>query len=75
MNPLRSLQHQRSPPAFCNIRKFNLCSKTEISKTAWINAGFFERDLATAISVAVFMKKTYNYVLVVLWPKSRKGTF
>ena len=31
----------RPPPAFYNIWKFNLCSKTVISKTAWINAWYF----------------------------------
>ena len=25
-------------PAFYNIQKLDLCSKTEVSKTAWINA-------------------------------------
>ena len=28
----------RPPPSFYSIQKLNLCSKTDISETAWINA-------------------------------------
>ena len=28
----------KSVPAFYNIQNFNLCSETDISKTAWVNA-------------------------------------
>ena len=32
----------RPPPAFYNIQKLNLYSKTNISKTAWINSCYNE---------------------------------
>ena len=38
MNLLRSLSTSRPSGTFYNFGKFNLCSKTDISKTAWINA-------------------------------------
>ena len=38
MSTLWSIQHLENPPAFYNIRKLNLCSKTDISKATWIIA-------------------------------------
>ena len=38
MNPLRSLQHFETPTCILQHQKLNLCSKTDISETAWINA-------------------------------------
>ena len=38
INLLQGVQHLETPYAFYNIQKLNLCSKTDISKTTWINA-------------------------------------
>ena len=45
----------RPAPAFYNIRKLNLCSKTDISKTAWINVWTGMKTLILIITPA----KTY----------------
>ena len=37
-NPHQSYSTSRPPPTLYNVQKLNLCSKTDISKTAWINA-------------------------------------
>ena len=37
-NLLQSVQHIETPLSFYNIQKLNLCSKTDINKTTWINA-------------------------------------
>ena len=34
----RSLQHFETPKHILQLRKLDLCSKTDISKTVWINA-------------------------------------
>ena len=36
--PILVLTAHRDTPAFSNIRRLNLCSKMDISKTVWINA-------------------------------------
>ena len=41
----------RPPPAFYNFRKLNLCLKTDISKTAWINPKYFFVFLVWLVSV------------------------
>ena len=38
MNPLWSLQHLKTPTCILQHSKLNLCSKRDISKTAWTNA-------------------------------------
>ena len=40
--PIAELRTPRDcPPEFYNIQKLDLCSKTDITKTAWINACIF----------------------------------
>ena len=58
----------RSPLAFCNIQRPSLCSKTDISKTAWINACLFK------LSGTVFRKYLKGNILV-SEPKLRAKMF
>ena len=56
MNPLQSLHHFKTPTC---IQKLNLCSKMDISKTAWIN-----------VCLYMFLVVNYKFVKLVctvLW--------
>ena len=62
----RAYSTSRPPTAFYNIWKLNLCSKTDISKTAWINAWW---------SVLMFVFTLQGETLIKLlkfWPFSWK---
>ena len=50
----------RPPPSFYNIQKFNLCSKTGISKTAWISACIVISDIFRRIFILVYWYKHPN---------------
>ena len=71
-NPHQSYSTSRPPPTLYNVQKLNLCSKTDISKTAWINAwcdipclavipqGCLSADLATD-KYGIWKPKVHNF--------------
>ena len=50
----------RPPPALYNIQKLNLCSKTDISETAWINTWYIH-GVYIYINLYIFM---YVYIYI-----------
>ena len=56
----RAFNLRRPPRAFYNIQKFNLCSNTDISKIAWINAWPYWIFLLGWISIAFSGLCCYN---------------
>ena len=62
----RAYSASRPPPAFDNVQKLNLCSKTNISKTAWINTWKYKTASFWNNQEVNFWLCSYLYILALI---------
>ena len=66
VNQLQSLQCLKTPTCIDNVRKLNLCSKTNISKTAWINTWKYKTASFWNNQEVNFWLCSYLYILALI---------